>query len=148
MIKPTYILPFFLILTSTLDAQESDYPTFFSEPFPLFEKALGDFDRPVSSSVDGVQEYFNQGFQMMYAFTKVDAARSFKEAQKLDPTCSMCFWGEAWAWGPYLNGKMQEAEAPRAFASIQTAQKLAQEGTVTEKEQIDYRYGSSISRNL
>lgn len=134
MIKPTYILPFFLILTSTLDAQESDYPTFFSEPFPLFEKALGDFDRPISSSVDGVQEYFNQGFQMMYAFTKVDAARSFVEAQKLDPTCSMCFWGEAWAWGPYLNGKMQEAEAPRAYTSIQAAQELAQEGFVTEKE--------------
>lgn len=134
MIKPTYILPFFLILTSTLVAQESDYPTFFSEPFPLFEKALGDFDRPVSSSVDGVQEYFNQGFQMMYAFTKVDAARSFEEAQKLDPTCSMCFWGEAWAWGPYLNGKMQEAEAPRAYTSIQAAQELAQEGFVTEKE--------------
>ena len=28
----------------------------------------------------------------MYAFQKVDAARSFKEA-KLDPTC-MCFWGK------------------------------------------------------
>ena len=41
----------------------------------------------------GCKNIFNQGFQMMYAFTKVDAARSFK-AQKLDPTCSMCFWGK------------------------------------------------------
>ena len=134
MTKPASILLFLSILSSGLFAQTTSYPASFSEPFPLFEKALGDFDRPVSSSVDGVQEYFNQGFQMMYAFTKVDAARSFKEAQKLDPTCSMCFWGEAWAWGPYLNGKMLEAEAPRAYASIQAAQELAQEGFVTEKE--------------
>ena len=130
MTKPASILLFLSILSSGLFAQTPSYPASFSEPFPLFEKALGDFDRPVSSSVDGVQEYFNQGFQMMYAFTKVDAARSFKEAQKLDPTCSMCFWGEAWAWGPYLNGKMLEAEAPRAYASIQAAQELAQEGFV------------------
>ena len=134
MNKPAFVLLFLSILSSNLFAQSPSYPTSFSEPFPLFEKALGDFNRPVTSSVEGVQEYFNQGFQMMYAFTKVDAARSFKQAQQLDPECSMCFWGEAWAWGPYLNGKMQEVEAPRAFASIQTAQELAQEGTITEKE--------------
>ena len=134
MNKPAFVLLFLSILSSNLFAQSPSYPASFSEPFPLFEKALGDFNRPVTSSVEGVQEYFNQGFQMMYAFTKVDAARSFKQAQQLDPECSMCFWGEAWAWGPYLNGKMQEAEAPRAFASIQTAQELAQEGTITEKE--------------
>lgn len=134
MTKPASILLFLSILSSNLFAQIPSYPASFSEPFPLYEKALGDFNRPVTSSVEGVQEYFNQGFQMMYAFTKVDAARSFKQAQKLDPDCSMCFWGEAWAWGPYLNGKMQEAEAPRAYASIQKAQELAQKGTVTEKE--------------
>ena len=132
MIRAYSVLLLFTISIS-LSAQQL-YPDSFSEPFPLFEKALGDFNRPVTSTVEGVQAYFNQGFQMMYAFTKVDAARSFKQAQKLDPDCSMCFWGEAWAWGPYLNGKMQEAEAPRAYAAIQKAQALAQDGTVTEKE--------------
>ena len=105
MTKPASILLFLSILSSGLFAQTPSYPASFSEPFPLFEKALGDFDRPVSSSVDGVQEYFNQGFQMMYAFTKVDSARSFKEAQKLDPTCSMCFWGGSLGLGTLFKWK-------------------------------------------
>ena len=62
---------------------------------------------------------------MMYAFTKEDAARSFREAQQRDPTCAICYWGEAWAWGSYLNGAMREREAPHAYAAIQKALALA-----------------------
>lgn len=124
------------ISSLTVIAQNSEisYPLEFSEPFPLFEKALGDFERPISSENSEAQAYFNQGFQMMYAFTKEDAARSFKEAQKLDPNCAICYWGEAWAWGSYLNGRMREVEAPRAYAAIQKAVELANDGHANEKE--------------
>ena len=61
----------------------------------------------------------------MYAFDKVDAVRSFREAEKRDPNCAICYWGEAWSWGSYLNGAMQADEAPFAFAAIQKARQLA-----------------------
>ena len=72
-------------------AQEVNYPSDFDEPIPLFDVALGDFEYPISSDNEKAQAYFNQGFQMMYAFTKVDAARSFREAQKADPDCAVCY---------------------------------------------------------
>ncbi len=109
-------------------AQEHEAPALpdsFNEPMPLYTAALGPFTRPISSSNEEAQAYFDQGFQMMYAFTKEDAARSFREAQKRDPNCAICYWGEAWAWGSYLNGPMREHEAPHAYAAIQKAAKLA-----------------------
>ncbi len=129
-----FFTAFLLLISFSLTAQEVNYPPEFSEPFPVYEKALGDFERPISSENETAQIYFNQGFQMMYAFTKVDAARSFKEAQKADPNCAICYWGEAWSWGSYLNGRMRASEAPRAYAAIQKAVELANEGYASEKE--------------
>lgn len=124
-----------LLLPTILTAQETDLPPEFDEPFELYTKALGDFERPISSDNEKAQAYFNQGFQMMYAFTKMDGARSFREAWKNDPDCAICYWGEAWAWGSYLNGPMRKDEAPHAYAAIQKAVELANEGHASEKEE-------------
>jgi tetratricopeptide (TPR) repeat protein len=116
-------------------AQDVEYPASFSETMPLYDVALGDFEYDISSNVEEAQAYFNQGFQMMYAFTKVDAARSFREAQKADPNCAICYWGEAWAWSSYLNGPMSSSEAPRAYEKIQEAlNKSKRNGSKKEKD--------------
>jgi tetratricopeptide (TPR) repeat protein len=61
----------------------------------------------------------------MYGFAKGEAGRSFREAQKRDPQCAICYWAEAWAWGPYVSeGRTTEHEA-RAYAAIQKAVGLA-----------------------
>lgn len=127
-----------LILTASVSlGQQVKYPSAFEEEMPLYESALGDFEYPISSGNEIAQAYFNQGFQMMYAFTKVDAARSFREAQKADPDCAVCYWGEAWAWGSYLNGAMRTTEAPRAYEKIQQALKLSKKnGSIKEKDLI------------
>ena len=118
-------------------AQDVEYPDGFDEPFPLYSKALGPFTRTISTPNDRAQTYFNQGIQMMYAFTKVDAARSFREAQKADPSCAICYWGEAWAWGSYLNGTMRTAEAPRAYAAIQKALERVDQANDVERALIE-----------
>jgi len=91
----------------------------------LYEVGLGPYLRPVSTNSSEAQQFFTQGFQLLFSFTPEDAARSFREAQKRDPDCAFCYWGEALAWGPYLNGGMGRADAPRAYAAIQKAQALA-----------------------
>ena len=98
-----------------------ELPESFSEPIPLHETALGDHHHPISSASEKAQAYFNQGFRLMYAFGKEDAVRSFREAWKHDPDCAICYWGEAWAWGSYLNGPMRPFEAPHAYAAMQEA---------------------------
>ena len=98
-----------------------ELPESFGEPMPLFETALGNHHHPISSDNETAQAYFDQGFRLMYAFGKEDAVRSFREAWKHDPDCAICYWGEAWAWGSYLNGPMRPFEAPHAWAAMQEA---------------------------
>ena len=107
------------------EGPDPDMPESFKEPMPLFAKGLGPFSRDVTTDSREAQAFFNQGIQLMYAFTPEDAARSFREAQKRDPRCAMCYWGEAWAWGPYMNGPMGPGSLPRAQAAMKRALELA-----------------------
>jgi hypothetical protein len=52
--------------------------TAIGEPIPLYKTGLGPFTRPISSANPEAQAYFDQGFQLMYAFAKLEAARSFR----------------------------------------------------------------------
>ena len=116
------------------DARESsELPESFSDPLPLYLEALGDHEHTISSINTEARAYFNQGFQLMYAFAKEDAVRSFREAWKRDPDCAICYWGEAWAWGSYLNGPMRPFEAPHAYAAMQEA--IARLDRASESEQ-------------
>ena len=120
------------------EAPDASLPDSFDEPMPLLTSSLGSFTRPISSDNPEAGKYFDQGFQLMYAFAKVDAARSFREAQQHDPDCAICYWGEAWTWGSYLNGPMRADEAPRAYAAIQKALALApQHASPRERAFID-----------
>ncbi len=104
---------------------------------PLLD-GLGDFTYPISSDLPGVQRYFDQGMIMAAGFNHAEAVRAFRAAQRLDPECAMCFWGEALAIGPNINvtskGKaiMMPQDREAAFAAIQKAQSLA--SMATEKE--------------
>ncbi len=107
------------------------------EPIPLYTVGLGAFTRPISSTNAEAQAYFNQGFQMMYAFARMDSVRSFRESWTRDPTCAICYWGEAWAWGSYLNGPMPAADSPMAYAAVRKAVSLKDRATPKERAFID-----------
>jgi len=116
-----------LPLAAPIAGQTPEYPSEFEETMPLHHdgKGLGPFSRPVTTSSPEAQLYFDQGIQLMYAFDPNGAARSFREAWKLDPDCAMCYFGEAWSWGSYLNGPMTAPDAPRAWVAIQKALELS-----------------------
>jgi tetratricopeptide (TPR) repeat protein len=109
----------------------------YTEPIGIYASGLGSFTRPISSSNKEAQAFFDQGFQMMYAFAKPEAVRSFREAWKRDPACAICYWGEAWAWGSYLNGPMNAQEAPHAWTAAQKAISLKSGATEQERAFID-----------
>ena len=104
---------------------EGSLPHDFDQPIGLYKTALGTFKRPISSSNLEAQAYFSQAFQLMYAFARAEAGRSFREAQKRDPSCAICYWGEAWAWGPYVSEGRSPEHETRAYAAIQKALALA-----------------------
>jgi tetratricopeptide (TPR) repeat protein len=116
IISMTVFLAIAIMAVSSSTAQDVDL-----EPIELIPQALGPHSRPVSTESKEAQAYFDQGMQLKYAFGMDYARRSFREAQKRDPDCAMTYWGEAWAWGPSLNGSWRRASEPKAFAALQQA---------------------------
>ena len=119
------LVPALALVTSVLvaagdaAAQGAPAPT-----VPLLEAVTGDYTRTIDTDAPLAQAYFDQGMQMVYAFTLPVAIRSFEEAQRQDPDCAVCFWGEAKARGPFLNGRLTNANAGPASqlpAALQTS---------------------------
>ena len=98
---------------------------------PLYDD-LGSHEYPITAAGGAVQEYFDQGLRLYYAFNHAEAIRSFQRAQELDQRCAMCWWGEALAWGPNINLPMDEPSGRAAFAAIREA--MARRNHVTAKE--------------
>ncbi len=129
-------LIFTSLMFSDLAAQGLVYPDSFNQPMALTPEAMGDFNYPISSPNPLAQQYFDQGFQLMFAFAKEDAARSFQAAHLADPECGICYWGEAWSWGSYLNGAMTTSQAPLAWAALQKALSTIDSATPKEADLI------------
>lgn len=94
-------------------------------PIDLLPDATGSYSWKITTDVEAAQAYFDQGMQLRFAYGVDEAARSMVEARRRDPDCAMCYWGEAFALGSYLNGGMTAANAPHARAAILKANELA-----------------------
>ena len=91
-----------------------------ADSVPLYTD-LGRYQRTVATRAPAAQRYFDQGLRLVYAFNHGEAIRAFREAQRLDPNCAMCYWGEAFAWGPHVNAGMDSASGVAAYAAAQKA---------------------------
>ena len=91
------------------------------EPIDYIPSAIGSHTWKVTTDSETAQNYFNQGMQLRWAYNMREAARSMAEARRADPTCAMCYWGEAFALGSFLNGGMRAENAPLAHAAIEKA---------------------------
>lgn len=109
---------------------------------PLFE-SMGNHHHPVTTRDPGAQRYFDQGLIIDFAFNHAESVRSFRAAQRLDPECAMCYWGEALALGPNINvtsnGKVVMSDDDRlaAFAAIRKAVALRDNASERERDYIE-----------
>ena len=99
---------------------------------PLYE-GLGKVHFPITTSNPMAQRYFDQGLGFAYGFNHAAAIAAFREAQRLDPDCALCFWGEAMAHGPNINAPMDPATVARAVGLARYANWLARKGTDAEQ---------------
>lgn len=106
-----------------------------SDP-PLWDK-LGTLSYPIMTAHARAQQYFDQGLRLAYAFNHLEAQRAFRMAQKLDPRCAMCFWGEALVLGPNINAPMEVAAVAPARKSLERAMVLVGHTSPKEKSLID-----------
>ena len=109
-----------LAAPAALGAQEHAH----TEHGPPLYTNLGDHHWAVTVADPTVQAYFDQGLRLYYAFNHQEAVRAFREAQRRDPECAMCWWGEAMARGPNINLPMDSASAVAAYAALERAMDL------------------------
>lgn len=99
---------------------------------PLYDD-WGKVHFPITTADPMAQRYFDQGLALAYGFNHAGAIASFREAQRLDPSCAMCFWGEALAYGPNINAPMDPATNARAVGLARYAEWLARKGSPAEQ---------------
>ncbi|ELS03164.1 hypothetical protein Xen7305DRAFT_00028840 [Xenococcus sp. PCC 7305] len=102
-----------------------------------FFKGMGTHHHAISTKSPQAQRYFDQGLVLAYGFNHAEAARSFREAIKLDRDCAMCNWGLAYVLGPNINAKMDDEAVPEAYGAIQRALKLAEKSNPSEQSYIN-----------
>jgi tetratricopeptide (TPR) repeat protein len=93
---------------------------------------LGTHSHPITTRSPRAQLFFDQGLVLAYGFNHLEAARSFREAARLDPDAAMAWWGQALVLGPNINAPMRADDEPRAFELVQNAIRLAD--GVSERE--------------
>jgi tetratricopeptide (TPR) repeat protein len=94
---------------------------------------LGNHHQPITTRNPLAQRFFDQGLSLAYAFNHAEAARSFREAARLDPQCAMCYWGVAFVLGPNINAAMDSAVVREAYEAAQKAVAVAGGATPRER---------------
>ncbi len=64
---------------------------------------LGPYTRPVTTTSQEAQAWFDRGLLWCYGYNHEEAVRCFKKAAEHDPSCAMVQWGIAYAAGPNYN---------------------------------------------
>jgi len=145
-----------LLIVSCSESNEDDLAK--KAGAPLLN-GLGTHSYTISTKNTAAQRYFNQGLVLSFAFNHAESIRSFKAAQRLDPNCAMCYWGEALSRGPNINvtsdGKvvMSDSDRVEAFKAIEKAKELMHSASLKEQDYINAlssRYNGKVGtdRNL
>ena len=114
------ILILFTGLTRFVYAQQTDTSrNLFEGQFAPLLEGMGETHFEISTDNDLVQQFFNQGIVLTFAFNHAEAERSFRQAAELDPDHPMPWWGISLVQGPNLNVPMMETAIPVAWEVLQ-----------------------------
>ena len=98
---------------------------------------LGTHHKAIGTKVPDAQKYFDQGLRLVYGFNHAEAIRSFTRATELDPTCAMCWWGIAYAYGPHVNAGMDSASGVKAYEAARKALSLSKTAPAWQRAYIE-----------
>ena len=117
-------------------SKEAEKPAPTGELAPRLQN-LGKHAFPVTTRSRQAQLFVNQGMNLAYGFNHAEAARSFREAARLDPSCAMCVWGQALVLGPNINVPMAPEDEPKALELAKRAVAMKGKASARERAYID-----------
>ena len=94
---------------------------------------LGSFGRKIQTSSDEAQQFFDEGFTLLYGFNHDESFRSFARAAALDARAPMPHWGMALALGTNINDPAPAERIARAHTYLVAAQARAVNGSPVEQ---------------
>ena len=122
--QPAVLRALILAKTETAPFQPVPAQPAMSEA-PVLYHNLGTLTFKANTRNPKAQAWFDQGVRLSFAFNHAEAQRAFREAQKIDPGCALCFWGEALILGPNINVPMMPEANEPALAALAKAVALA-----------------------
>ena len=124
-----------LLITLTISLYAGSFGKAETKIAPLLA-GMGTHHHSITTKSPSAQRYFDQGLVLAYGFNHAEAARSFRQAAKLDPNCAMCYWGLAYVLGPNINAAMTDDNVPEAYQAMQKALDLASNSSDREQAYI------------
>jgi tetratricopeptide (TPR) repeat protein len=88
----------------------------------------------INTSSDSAQIYFDQGLAFYYGYHFTEALASFKEATRFDPNCTMAWWGQTLALGPYYNN--YNYKMPGAVLNAKMSLQRTNNGTSAKESEL------------
>jgi tetratricopeptide (TPR) repeat protein len=102
-----------------------------SRPVPL-RKGIGTVHDPVTTSSSQAQSFYDQGLAYLHSYVWIEAARSFHQAVRIDPSCAMAYIGLSDAF-------VALQDLAGANDALAKAQALAGKVTPSERNRIAIR---------
>ncbi|THW62636.1 TPR domain protein [Aureobasidium pullulans] len=117
---------------------------------------LGTYHKPVTTTSQIAQVWFDRGLIWTYAFNHEEAIECFNQAIKADPNCALAYWGLAYASGPNYNKPWEFFDDDDFVKTVKKADDAAVEAKERGKsaslleqaliEALQSRYPSDLSR--
>jgi len=98
---------------------------------------LGARSFKITTKSKEAQQFFDQGLRLAWNFNHAEAQHAFQKAQRLDPDCAMCYWGEAYVLGPNINVPMDPSASAPAVAAAAKAKARAASASPREQALIE-----------
>src|SRR3982074_1955723 len=124
-----------IVISLAIIASAQDHAAGTAKPVTMMT-GLGDLQNPVPTKNAQVQEFFDQGLRLIYAFNHDEAARSFQKAAELDPKLAIAYWGIAEAVGPNYNDPASADRFKAAHEAIQKAVDMSAAASPSEQSYI------------
>jgi tetratricopeptide (TPR) repeat protein len=117
---------------------------------------LGNYHRPVTTTSDSSQRWFDRGLIWTYGFNHEEAIECFQHAIKEDSNCALAFWGLAYVIGPNYNKPWEFFDHEDFLETVKKADVAAKEARLRLAsaspleqaliEALQSRYPSDLSR--
>lgn len=98
---------------------------------------LGSFSRPIQTSNNDAQIWFDRGLTWSYAFNHEEAAVCFEQAIAHDDSCAMVYWGLAYALGPNYNKPWESFDKHELEKSLARGRNAVEQACAIAKTDVE-----------